>query len=188
MIRFPRAEIRDLIRELTELPVGNVVWDVERLPFVGVQNGKPGYWVELSVNSTRTKGVDDYRQSFDSVKLRLNTLIYAYRLFRLEIKVGSNDIETAAFDVTELIRRRLRTVTAKAELHAANLALVKFYPTIDLPKAADNRTLSSSVLDLDVAWMVAEDPLDDSGNWVETVNSGGIVPADPPIPGAPENS
>jgi hypothetical protein len=172
-----------LVQELLELPDGFVPWDGERIPMVGVINAKPGYWVELSIKASRNVGVDDYRQSYDdnpSVNANVS-LTYGYRVYTVGMKCSSYDFLTPAFDVAETLRRRLRSVTAKSEIQAANLALVRFHPTVDVPKPADTRVTSVSQLDVELAWMVTEVATDDTGGIIETVNTTGLVPAVPPL-------
>lgn len=177
IVQFPRTEIRDLVADICEVDPELVVWDVRGLPFTGAINGRPGWWVELSVSTTRTKGIDEDRLVFDSVAQKNVASQYTYRIYTLTVRVKSNDADTPAFDVLDQIRRGLRSITAKTVYQEVNIAFVDWGASRDLPVAADNRTTTESVMEVQVAWNVTVNPGDNDGNWIETA----VPTVDPPF-------
>src|SRR5579872_1864894 len=100
-VPFPRVELADLVQEIAEAPQENVVWDQEPLPYLGMNNGKPSWYVQLAVMHTRAKGIDNYRTTFDPV-LQINvSQVYGYRIVTVNIKVVSYDPDTPSFDILE---------------------------------------------------------------------------------------
>jgi hypothetical protein len=174
LILFPRAEIRDLIQELTDT---KVLWDNEPLPFMGQINGGAGYWVELSVKATNTKGIDENRVAYDPVNQINGTTQISYRLYTMTVRVTSNNELIYAMDVMDQIRRGLRSLTAQGEFVNMGVAFVDWGASIDLPKPADNRTTTESVMELRVAWQVSADPGDADPNIIEGI---GTVVAETP--------
>ena len=175
LIRFPRAEIQELIVEITDAPV---IWSEEPEPFLGVQNGKAAYWIELSIIATATKGVDEDRLEYDPINEVNDTTQISYRIYTMTVRVKSFSKDTPAFDVIDQVRRGLRSVTAKQQYTEIGIAFVDWGKTVDLKPAADNRLTSESTLDVRIAWQVSADPGDNDGGWIETVasNVNGLTP------------
>lgn len=168
LIQFPRAEIAELIEELTDTPC---IWAGEPMPFLGQVNGKPGYWTELSVIATNSKGVDEVRPDFDPVNKVNNITQISYRLYTVQMKVQSFSKDLPAFDVVDQIRRGLRSLTSKNRFVEIGIAFVDWQGTHELVPDQDNRVTSTSALDVRIAWQVAAGPGDDDGIWIQSVTT-----------------
>lgn len=166
LVRFPRGELQDLVAELTNVPV---VWDNEPLPMVGQTNGQPGWWVQLSIIATKTKGIDEFRTTFDPTKVVNSTEQVSYRVYTVQVTVTSYNEEIYSTDVVDQIRRGLRSLTGKTQTQEAGLAFVEFGPSRDLPTDIDNREVTKSTMDVRLAWQVAIAPGDDDGGWIDSV-------------------
>jgi hypothetical protein len=161
-----------------------VVWDAEQLPFAGANSSGPGAYVELSLVSYNAVGVDDYRQTYDSVANALQSQMYGYRVFTVSVIVRSFVPQTRPFDLAEQIRWRLRTTSARGVYVPAGLALttigsMRVYTEIP-NKGDDHVTLWCAQFDVGFAKASCADPLDDPGAIIETVDSAteGVIPVD----------
>lgn len=168
IIQFPRAEIAELIEELTDVPC---IWAGEPMPQLGQVNGKPGYWTELSVLATATKGVDENRPEFDPINLVNGISQISYRIYTVQMKVQSFSKDLPAFDVIDQIRRGLRSLTSKARFVQVGIAFVDWGASKELVPDQDTRATSTSALDVRIAWQVVADPGDEDGVWIEKVAS-----------------
>lgn len=171
LVKFPRAEIRDLIQNLTS---AKVIWDNEPHPFVGMNSGnsdKPSYFLELAVKRTETKGIDDDKIVFDPVRHVNTKFQYSYRIYTIEMHVVSYDKDIPAFDVMDQVRRGLRSISAKTENVLVGVAFVDWGKTIDVTVAHDNRNASECKLEVRIAWLVSVDPGDDGGGVIDTVTT-----------------
>lgn len=168
LIQFPRADFSAMISEITDAPV---LWNTEPEPFLGQVNGMPGYWLQLSMVHTETKGVDDYRQVYDPVNQVNGTTQISWRIYTIHFRVISYSMELPAFDVMDQIRRGLRSLTAKTGYGEIGIALVDWGKTIDIPVTKDQRETSECGLDVRFSWQVSADPGDDNGGIIESVGS-----------------
>lgn len=139
------------------------------MPQLGQVNGKPGYWTELSVLATATKGVDENRPEFDPVNQVNGISQISYRIYTVQMKVQSFSKELPAFDVVDQIRRGLRSLTSKQRFVQVGITFVDWGNTRELQPDVDTRVTSTSALDVRIAWQVVADPGDEDGIWIESV-------------------
>lgn len=169
-VPFPQTELRDLISDITGLDRAAVVWNKRPLSYVGSMNGKPGWWVELGISRTETKGIDEDRLSFVPTEHGgFNAASqYTYRIYTLQARVISLNVDVPAYDVLDQIRRGLRSLTGKIGLQELNMSFVDWGASIDMPKDVDNTTMTESVLEIRIAWNVTVDPGDNDGGYILT--------------------
>ncbi len=141
------------------------------IPFVGEVHGRPGWYTELGLKATATKGTDENRAVFDPVNQVNGTTQISYRIYTLMFRVVSYDKDVPAFDIMDQIRRGLRSLSAKEQYLEIGIAFVDWGATRDLPKDHDNRTASECVLEVRLAWQVSADPGDDGGGVIQGVGS-----------------
>lgn len=168
LVQFPRAQLRDMITGITE---AKVIWNNEPIPFVGERGGKPGYYVELAVIATKTKGVDDERSVYDPINQVNDVTQISVRIYTVQVKVVSYNKDIPSFDVLDQIRRGLRSDTAHNEYMNIGLALVDWDDSRELAPEVDNRTSTQSVFSVKFSWSVSVDPGDANGGVILGVGS-----------------
>jgi hypothetical protein len=173
---LPLADIKTLIAQLTRTNVNPkgypVIWDGEPRPFVGQVGGKPGAWIELDIGSYRSRGVDDYRQTYDPATLTQSSAMVGLRQFTLTLDCRSYDGDTPSFDILEVVRLRLNNphnVTARRALQAACLSIAKIQPMVELTEKADSRFVWRSAIDVVFNWTSNDIAADDGGEIIATV-------------------
>jgi hypothetical protein len=186
--RLPKDAIQKLIFQCTVTdwaPQGwRVLWAVDPLPMEGLRNNAMGAYIELSINSYRSNGVDDYRQAFNATTGLLQSVYYGLRQFTLTVDCRSFAPHIPAWDILESIRIRMnnpRSVTANAVFQATGLSWIRTHPTISLNYAekgdVDNRMIWRQTMDIEFSWLSYAQVQDDLGYTIETVGS---VPSDSP--------
>ncbi len=168
LIQFPRAELRDLIKEITDTAV---VWDSEPEPLLGQVNGRPGYWVQLGLLHTTTKGQDENKVIYDPINEINGVTQVSYRIYTVHFRVISYNMLIPAFDVMDQIRRGLRSLTTQTDFLELGLAFVDWGNTMDRIVPNDAMSTTESHLDVRIAWQVSANPGDQDGNWIETVTT-----------------
>lgn len=162
----PRAAIKQMVSDLTE---GPATYAGEAQPFHGLQNAKPGTWVEIDILVSATKGVDDQRLEYLPGTQRNQRTQVGYRILTVQCVCYSYSFDLAAFDVLELLRRRMRSVRAAAAMQEMGVSLVDFKDIRDLDETADTRVVYKATMDMRLAWAPSEVAVDDDGGWIEDV-------------------
>ncbi len=189
MRRLPREPLKDFIGDLTitdSAPTGwPVVWEVDPLPFLGLVNDTLGAYIELSIPTDRSIGIDDYRQAFDEETETYTSVYYGLRAFTLTLDCRSYAPHIPAIDILESVRLRLinpRSVTAKNFFAAQGLSLIRVHPGINLSVGgkgdADNRMIWRRAMDVEFNWLSTAVATDDPGYIFRTA---GDVPPDSPL-------
>jgi hypothetical protein len=174
---IPRGAIRDLIAGIGQI---RTQWNGDVVAY----HGEGDSWATLDVMAYRGKGIDEQRQVYDSARDELNTNSCGNRLFTLTIRVDSYDFSLPAYELLEKIRRRFRQGAAQALLQDMGVALVKFFPIVDLNVEADNRPVYASTMDVALAFTVNELDGQAGGDYIASVGgtptTPGVVP-NPPL-------
>ena len=154
LIRFPRAEFKDLIKELTEAVC---LWDDEPVPFLGQIGGKPGYYTTLSVTRTKQLGNVEERLTTDQVRGVNSVVQVTYYKFSIAVHVVSFDKQTPSFDIASQIRRGIRSVPGHDQWPNRTSSIsplatrwIDKWSTITAPRV---RALSSSTLCTSCPWI-----------------------------------
>lgn len=175
---IPRAALKELVAETSRLAT---IWDSEEMPFLGGDSDGPNAYAELSIVSYAAVFVDEYRQAYNATTGALDTQLYGYRLLTLGVKMRSFDVGSHPADLCERVRWRLRTVSARAIFARAGLALVRAGGVSLYNERADaedspTRLIAVGTFDIQFAMVVVDNPQDDDGRIIESVNGGGEIP------------
>jgi hypothetical protein len=175
---IPRAALRELVEQTSRLPT---IWDSEEMPFIGGDADGPNAYAELSIVLYASVFVDEYRQTYNEGTGALDTQLYGYRLLTLGVKMRSFDVGTHPADLCERVRWRLRTVSGRAIFTRAGLALVRAGGVSLYNERADaedspTRLIPVGTFDITFAMVVCDNPQDDDGRIIASVNGGGPIP------------
>ena len=174
---IPRADLKTLISGIGQIAA---IWNGEAVPY----HGEGDSWATMDVMAYRGRGIDQQRQAYDNVRDELSTNSCGIRLFTLTIRIDSYDFELPAYELLEKIRRRLRGGAAMALLQDMGVALVKFFPIIELNVEADNRPVFASTMDVAMSFAVNETDGEAGGDYIasvgDTPTQAGIQP-NPPL-------
>jgi hypothetical protein len=165
---LPLYALQNLVTNLSDQTPTILVG--EPMPFLGVRDGRPGKYYELSITGYQSKGVDEYRSNMGTTPATANILyssLNGVRAFTLQIKAESWDKFALAYDMLETVRLRLRSVSAKYVLQNNGLALIGF-PNGTVTIAAYSEAISAAVLDVRFAYASTETATDDSGGTIAT--------------------
>lgn len=127
-------------------------------------------------------GIDEQRQQYNSTTDQNDTIVVGQRRFTLVVQAKSLDPKIEGFDLCERVRFRFRSQTARV-LMVPVLAIIDFGPIVPQEAYADvggtERALLQATLDVRMAGVVADDPLDPGeGAYIAQVDqaSGGTIP------------
>jgi hypothetical protein len=165
---IPIGALKQLVGQFARC---QTVWSTEPRPNMGAATTGPQAYIVLSLGAYTAKGVDDYRQTYDPVQDKLDTVVSGNRLFQLSIRCHSLDPNHQPHDMLERVRIRLQTFTARAIYTANNMAFVRTSGISTFPdKTAGNRALLCAVLDVTFAIASNQDPGDDPGDYITNVD------------------
>lgn len=187
MPRLPKDALLSLISDLTVTdwsPNGwPVVWEVDPIPLLGIQNDTLGAFIELSVNSYKSVGVDELKSEFSVELDALQSVYYGLRQFTLTLDCRSFAAHIMAIDILESVRLRINnpgTVLTNQYFTNNGLSWIRSHPTVKLPgdyQVADSRMTWRASIDIEFSWLsAAQVPV--NGGIIETV---GPVPNNSPI-------
>lgn len=178
---FPRADLGNLVQQLTGM---QTIWDGDPNPFATAQatctafGAPPIGYITLSMISSVPQGIDDEE---DDPVTGAHTQS-GWRVVTVQAQLVSyNDVP--AFDVSELLRTRMRRQDTAAQLSAMNLAYQYSGPCVDMTKSADGRPIFYSTMDMVFTRLVQEitdSPAPNDGQWIATVTTGSATGATGP--------
>lgn len=170
---IPRDNIAALVATLSGV---QVEWVDDAQYMLGSAAGGVEAWLELAVLSYAIKGTDEYRQKAAMDPNFLTSEVTGYRMFTLSIIAHSFDTTVQSYDLLELVRWGLRTVTAQTFYAANGIAFVRTHPINVYRTIIDNRTRLDANMDVVLATLGGALVTDDPGQTIGEVNTGGVIP------------
>ena len=169
----PRAPKEQLLALFAMVSGVQVAWWTARRPLQGLKPLNEKAWVLIGIQSWVGVGVDELRTRWNETTQQNEQLLVGQRQFTVVVSARSLDASLEAVDLCERVRFRLRTQAARA-LMIPKLALRDIQPTTTLPDAiVEGRTLLAASMDVRMACVVAEDPMDPGeGDWIGTATPG----------------
>lgn len=186
-----RETLLTLFSDLSQ--VAQWIWNGDGQPFVAPTSDYPlavGCMGYVNLTTSSAIGVDDIRPTHNLDSNKLDNGQYGVREITLSIRIESFASNVAAFDLCEQVRTRLRRATSRARLSDLNLSIKMIGPVVDVDYTQDNRTIFANQFDLvcnryvDGNEGAPEQGLEpaERDQWIETVNTDGIVPYEPEDP------
>ncbi len=174
--RLPKDAFLEIFRTASAV---QCFWSTrKRPPTAGQRPGTENAWIELTLTTAGSYGVDELRQAYDPVKDQNDNILIGQRYCTIQMKAKSFDASIEGYDLCERVRFRLRTQTVRA-LMVPVISLRDIPPTTILPNEKDtegNRLLSVAVMDVRFNYVVSADPNDPGeGGYIDSVNGGTII-------------
>lgn len=175
--QLPRELFLELFRTISAV---QCFWfSRKRPPVAGQRPNTENAWIDLTLTTAGSYGVDELRQQYNAQKDRNDNLLVGQRNCTIQVKARSFLADLEGYDLCERVRFRLRTQVARA-IMVPVVSLRDIQPTIILPdeKSGDGtRLLSVAVMDVRFNYVVAADPNDPGeGDYIKSVNGGGNIP------------
>lgn len=182
-LTLPKEPIRQLIAELSGIPVSRVYWDGEAEKHIGPIAGKAGK-ITLNAPAIAELGTLEPRRTYeDTPEPKQTTEWGTHETVTLSIRADNFIGHGEAFDTLAKVRFGMKLPSSRAALRAADLAYIDSPMIVTRGNTVvDTRVISASSLDVRLAHLVTSVPTgalaeDGEEGWIEKVSS--ADPADP---------
>jgi hypothetical protein len=176
---LPKSALRTLFAALAGVPVSNVLWAGEPVPFVAPKAGQVQGLLTLNLITSKSVGWDDMRKSVNGSSL--DTSQEGNRIHSISCRFDAYGSEES-FDLLERLRSRLQWDSTRATLRASRLSVVDYTTITTLNGSVDNRELSIAQFDVRLLQTISDNPTQAGDNWIEhasgtgTTTPGGSTP------------
>ena len=173
--RIPKCRIVEIVTYASGVPT---VWQTSKRPNLIPNGQNERAFILLSAQSPGQVGTDEERTELDETTNNLDVVIGSHRTVTITLRAFSWDPQLEAYDLCERVRFGLNRDAIRA-LMVPTIALVSCERTNVLTdQEVQGRVILSASMDIRLRAVLQTDPQNaNEGNWIETVDEGGIIPA-----------